>query len=114
MFGFVVAFALAKLCGVTATKAVLNIAFTAGGITGMLGFVCIDVYKRQLVKTFKKMKDYILENRDIIGQREILQLSRESANNRDVYKRQSQRAADGGIAVWMDLLNGLSRVIRSV
>ena len=28
------------------------------------------------------MKDYILENRDIIGQREILQLSRESANNR--------------------------------
>jgi len=28
--------------------------------------------------------------------------------------RISQRAADGGIAVWMDLLNGLSRVIRSV
>ena len=40
-FGFAVAFALAKLCGVMATKAVLNIAFTAGGITGMLGFVCI-------------------------------------------------------------------------
>lgn len=37
---------------------------------------------RALVKTFKKMKDYILENQDIIGQREILQLSRESANNR--------------------------------
>ena len=41
VFGFVVAFALAKLCGVMAVKAVLNIAFTAGGITGMLGFVCI-------------------------------------------------------------------------
>lgn len=41
VLGFVVAFALAKLCGVMATKAVLNIAFTAGGITGMLGFVCI-------------------------------------------------------------------------
>lgn len=39
--GFTVAFALAKLCGVMAAKAVLNIAFTAGGITGMLGFVCI-------------------------------------------------------------------------
>ena len=37
VLGFAVAFALAKLCGV----AVLNIAFTAGGITGMLGFVCI-------------------------------------------------------------------------
>ena len=28
------------------------------------------------------MKDYILENRDLIGQREILQLSMETANNR--------------------------------
>ena len=34
------------------------------------------------MKTFKKMKDYILENRDLIGQREILQLSMETANNR--------------------------------
>lgn len=30
---------------------------------------------RALVKTFKKMKDYILENRNLIGQRELLQLS---------------------------------------
>ena len=37
---------------------------------------------RALVKTFKKMKDYILENRDLIGQREILQLIMETANNR--------------------------------
>ena len=28
------------------------------------------------------MKDYILENRDLIGQREILQLSMETANNK--------------------------------
>ena len=32
-------------------------------------------------KTFKKM-NYILENRDLIGQRELLQLSMETANNR--------------------------------
>ena len=37
---------------------------------------------RALVKTFKKMKDYILVNRDLIGQREVLQLSMETANNR--------------------------------
>lgn len=36
---------------------------------------------RALVKTFKKMKDYILENRDLIGQREMLQLSMETASN---------------------------------
>lgn len=37
---------------------------------------------RALVKIFKRMKDYILENRDLIGQRELLQLSMETANNR--------------------------------
>ena len=29
---------------------------------------------KALIRTFKKMKDYILENRDLIGKREILQL----------------------------------------
>ena len=37
---------------------------------------------KALIRTFKKMKEYILENRDLIGQREILQLSMETANNR--------------------------------
>ena len=37
---------------------------------------------KALIRTFKKMKDFILENRDLIGQREILQLSMETANNR--------------------------------
>ena len=37
---------------------------------------------KALIRTFKRMKDYILENRDLIGQREILQLSMETANNR--------------------------------
>ena len=37
---------------------------------------------KALIRTFKKMKDYILENRDLIGQLEILQLSMEAANNR--------------------------------
>ena len=30
---------------------------------------------KALIRTFKRMKDYILENRDLIGQRELLQLS---------------------------------------
>lgn len=37
---------------------------------------------KALIRTFKKMKDYILENRDLIGQREMLQLSMETASNR--------------------------------
>ena len=43
---------------------------------------CITTRTKALIRTFKKMKDYILENRDLIGQREILQLSMETANNR--------------------------------
>ena len=45
---------------------------------------------RALVKTFKKMKDYILENQDLIGQREILQLSMETANNSDMISLEKQ------------------------
>ena len=37
---------------------------------------------KALIRTFKRMKDYILENCDLIGQRELLQLSMETANNR--------------------------------
>ena len=37
---------------------------------------------KALIRTFKKMKDYILENRDLIGRREMLQLSMETANNK--------------------------------
>ena len=37
---------------------------------------------KALIRTFKKMKDYILENRNLIGQRELLQLSMETANNK--------------------------------
>ena len=37
---------------------------------------------KALIRPFKRMKDYILENRDLIGQRELLQLSMETANNR--------------------------------
>lgn len=37
---------------------------------------------KALIRTFQKMKEYILVNRDLIGQREILKLSMETADNR--------------------------------
>ena len=40
---------------------------------------------KALIRTFKRMKDYILENRDLIGQRELLQLRMETANKRIDY-----------------------------
>lgn len=42
---------------------------------------------RALIRTFKKMKDYIIDNRELIGQREYLQLSLQTAENmRDISK----------------------------
>ena len=60
-------------------------AFTEQGVYMLMTVLKGDLAVKQsiaLVRTFKKMKDYILENRDLIGQRELLQLSMETANNR--------------------------------
>ena len=60
-------------------------AFTEQGIYMLMTILKGDLAVKQsieLVKTFKKMKDYILENRELIGQRKLLQLSMETANNR--------------------------------
>ena len=51
-------------------------------LTVRADIILMYLQSKALIRTFKKMKDYILENRDLIGQREILQLSMETANNR--------------------------------
>ena len=59
--------------------------FTEQGVYMLMTVLKGELAVRQsiaLVRTFKRMKDYILDNRDLIGQREILQLSMETANNR--------------------------------
>ena len=59
--------------------------FTEQGVYMLMTVLKGELAVRQsiaLVRTFKKMKDYILENHDLIGQREILQLSMETANNK--------------------------------
>lgn len=59
--------------------------FTEQGVYMLMTVLKGDLAVKQsiaLVRTFKKMKDYILENQNLIGQRELLQLSKESADNR--------------------------------
>ena len=54
--------------------------FTEQGVYMLMTVLKGELAVRQsiaLVRTFKKMKDYILENRDLIGQRELLQLEYE-------------------------------------
>ncbi|MBQ8042771.1 MAG: hypothetical protein IJ272_01300, partial [Clostridia bacterium] len=65
-------------------------AFTEQGIymlmTVLRGELAIK-QSRALLRTFKKMKDYIINNRELIGQREYIQLSMQTVENvRDISK----------------------------
>lgn len=71
----------------------LPMAFTEQGIymlmTVLRGELAVQ-QSRALVRTFKKMKDYILDNRELIGQREYIQLSMQTAENvRDISRLKS-------------------------
>lgn len=58
--------------------------FTEQGVYMLMTVLKGDLAVKQshaLVRTFKKMKDYILANQGLIGQREIMQLSMQTADN---------------------------------
>jgi len=59
-------------------------AFTEQGIYMLMTVLRGDLAVKQsraLVRTFKKMKDYIIENQDLIGEREYLQLLMQISKN---------------------------------
>lgn len=58
--------------------------FTEQGIYMLMTVLKGDLATRQskaLIRTFKKMKDYIIENQNLIGEREYLQLSMQVSEN---------------------------------
>lgn len=65
---------------------------------------------KALIRTFKKMKDYIIDNRELIGQREYIQISMQTAENvRDISKLKSDI---GSVEKQMcDVMNQLSDVV---
>lgn len=65
---------------------------------------------KALVRTFKRMKDHIVENQALIGQREYIQLSlRTNRNMRDVMELRSELdAVEGKVA---DVIDSLGEVI---
>ena len=62
----------------------LSLAFTEEGIYMLMTVLRGDLATKQsraLIRTFKQMKDYIIENQDLIGEREYLQLSMQISQN---------------------------------
>ena len=65
---------------------------------------------KDLVKTFKKMKDYILGNQGLIGQRDIMQITMQSAKNKAEISR--LRMDLGSVEKQMsDVMDQLSDVV---
>jgi hypothetical protein len=63
-----------------------------------------------LVRTFKKMKDYIIDNQSLIGQREMMQLSMQTASN--VVEIKKLRMDLVSVEKQMsDVMDGLSDVV---
>ena len=62
----------------------LPLAFTEQGIYMLMTVLRGELATKQsraLIRTFKQMKDYIIENQDLIGEREYLQLSMQISQN---------------------------------
>ncbi|MBR1670791.1 MAG: ORF6N domain-containing protein [Butyrivibrio sp.] len=58
--------------------------YTEQGVYMLMTVLKGDLAAKQskaLIRTFKKMKDYILGNQNLIGQREVMQLSMQTAEN---------------------------------
>jgi hypothetical protein len=91
----------------------LPLAFTEQGIymlmTVLRGELATE-QSRALIRTFKQMKDYIIENQDLIGQREYLQLSMQISDN--IRKTMESRSDLNEVEDQMsDVMDRLSNVV---
>ena len=87
-------------------------AFTEQGIYMLMTVLKGELAVKQskaLIRTFKKMKDYIVENQGLIGKREFLQLSMQITSNvvemQDL--RRDLRDVEDQVAEVMDTLNNV-------
>lgn len=65
---------------------------------------------KALIRTFKKMKDYIIDNQGLIGQREVMQLSIQTSKNTDEINK--LRMDIGSVERQMsDVMNQLNDVV---
>ena len=88
-------------------------AFTEQGIYMLMTVLKGELAVKQskaLIRTFKNMKDYIIENQDLIGRREFLQLSMQTTDNvRSLMDlKQSLNKIDEKVA---NVIDGLSDVV---
>ncbi len=91
-------------------------AFTEQGIYMLMTVLRGDMAVKQsraLIRTFKRMKDYIIENQDLIGRREYLQLSMQISDNmrKTLELRSDLNVVEDQMAEVMDRLSDV--VVRS-
>ena len=90
----------------------LPYAFTEQGVYMLMTVLRGELATRQskaIIRTFKKMKDYIVENRGLLGQREFVQLSLQTSRNVQEIAdlRSSLSAIDDKVAGIVDALGSV-------
>ena len=73
-----------QTAGVKGGRAYLPTAFTESGVYMLMTVLKSEIASRQsivLIRTFRAMKDYIVENQQLLGQRELLRLSMQTSEN---------------------------------
>ncbi len=73
-----------QTAGVKGGRAYLPTAFTESGVYMLMTILKSEIATRQsivLIRTFRAMKDYIIENQPLLGQRELLRLSLQTSEN---------------------------------
>ena len=90
-------------------------AFTESGIYMLMTVLRGDLATQQskaLIRTFRAMKDYIIENQSLIGQRDLLRLSMQTAENTEAIRQVQtmMREHDDKLA---DVLEQLNDTVKS-
>ena len=80
--------------GVKGGRSYLPFAFTESGIYMLMTVLKGDLAVKQskaLIRTFRAMKDYIIENQDLVGRHEFTQLQLVVSKNKDVELRSQKK-----------------------
>ena len=101
--------------GVKGGRTSLPWAFTESGIYMLMTVLRGDLATQQskaLIRTFRAMKDYIIENQSLIGQRDLLRLSMQTAENTEAIRQVQtmMREHDDKLA---DVLEQLNDTVKS-
>jgi len=103
-----------QMAGVKGGRAYLPTAFTESGVYMLMTILKSEIATRQsivLIRTFRAMKDYIVDNQSLISQRDLLRLSVQTSENTQAIQGMQTVLLDHDDKL-SDILSQLSEMLR--